>query len=70
MTDQESSYKSSVAGYMKSESLSIVISHYIDTTLSIFPKERLFLAPLKNIYKLVCLKCVAISSSKNLQSYL
>lgn len=42
MTDQESSYKSIVAGYMKTESLNIVISYYIDTTLTIFPKEKLF----------------------------
>ena len=39
MTDQESSYKSNVAGHMKTESLNIVVSYYIDTTLTIFPNK-------------------------------
>lgn len=68
MTDQESSYKSNSAGYMKTESLNTVISCYIDTTLTIFPSKSYFLTPIKNISKLVYLKRVAISSSRKLCS--
>lgn len=42
MTDQESSYKRDIAGYMENESLNIVVLHYKDTTLTIFSKEKLF----------------------------
>lgn len=69
MTDQESSCKSNVAGYMKTESLNTVTSYYIGTILTILPKEKLFLAPVKNIYKLVYFNCAATSSSRKPESY-